>query len=272
MNKLGIIHHSVRDRMHHLTLWVRMDRVRSFPAFRHANDGARMHGGVALRFFGMVMIAMASAPLSFAQPDATDGQARLAGPAAAFFTPENVAAPASKEQMRATITALMENGRIDAGELDFLREVAAQTPFLLTIPATPGGLSVPPASDDAAALARLLISPPNMHTLWHGDAQKTGQLVEISRWGPLARQRVANFFGSKLYDAWGQSNLLNAFSPFVDSLGREWNAVKALNDPAAVRAGKELLIDGCAIAKQKVVDDGKPPLEGFLCAWMPNSL
>ncbi|RYD96498.1 MAG: hypothetical protein EOP50_06565 [Sphingobacteriales bacterium] len=166
----------------------------------------------------------------------------------------------------------MENGKIDAGELDFLREIAAQTPFVLTIAGSPRGLSVPPASDDAAALARLLISPPNMHTLWHGDAEKTGQLVEISRWGPLARQRVANFFGSKLYDAWGQSNLLNEFSPFVDSLGREWNAVKALSDPAAVRTGKELLIEGCEIAKQKVVDDGKAPLEGFLCAWMPGSL
>jgi hypothetical protein len=162
--------------------------------------------------------------------------------------------------MRATITALMENGKIDAGELDFLREVAAQAPFVLTIPGSPGGLSVPPVSDDAVGLARLLISPPNMHTLWHGDAEKTGQLVEISRWGPLARQRVANFFGSKLYDAWGQSNLLNAFSPFVDSLGREWNAVKTLSDPAAVRAGKELLIEGCeAYAEDRMaalVSDG----------------
>jgi len=37
--------------------------------------------------------------------------------------------------------------------------------------------------------------------------------------------------------------------PLVVALGREWNLVKGFGDPAAVRAGKDLLIDGCEILK-----------------------
>jgi len=220
---------------------------------------------------GMIA-AVATVSGAAAQTPATDGRARLANEAGPYFTPEGVKQPAAKEHMRAAIVTLMANGKIDASELDFLKEIAAQHPFALLIDGAPGELSVPAASLDAASLANLLINPPNMHTLWHGDAEKTEQLVEISRWGPAAQARVSTFFGNKLYDAWGQSNILNAFSPFVDALGLEWNAVKRLNDPDAVRAGKQLLIAGCEITKQKVTSEGKVPPQDFLCAWMSGSL
>ena len=225
-----------------------------------------------MRIAGAFCVAIAAVSTAVAQPPETDGRAILANPAGDYFTAEGTRLPAGKEHVRAAIGTLMENGKIDPRELDFLKEIAAQAPFTLSIDGVPGGLNVPPATNEAVALAKLLINPPNMHTLWNGDTEKTEQLVELSRWGPTAQQRVANFFGSKLYDAWTQSNVLNAFAPFVDTLGRQWNAVKGLSDPAAVRAGKQLLIDGCEIAKQKAAGEGKVPPENFLCAWMPASL
>ncbi|MDP3493334.1 MAG: hypothetical protein Q8R82_09465 [Hyphomonadaceae bacterium] len=225
-----------------------------------------------MRLFLAAMAAVAAASQAFAQAPALDGKARLASDAATYFVAEQTAQPIAKEKMRGAIVLLMADGKIDPSELDFVKEVAAQSPFTLSIDGTSGDLSFPAASDEAAALANLLMSPPNMHTLWHADPDKTEQLVEISRWGPAAHSRVTTFFGNKLYDAWGQSNILNAFSPFVDALGREWNAVKALKDPASVREGKLLLIAGCEFTKQKVVAEGKVPPENFLCAWMPGSL
>ncbi len=225
-----------------------------------------------MRLLLAAVAAMAAASGAVAQTPPLDGKVHLASDAAAYFTPAFAAQPIDKAQMRGAIVLLMADGKINPAELDFLKEVAAQSPFTLTTEGGDRALALPAASDEAVALAKLLISPPNMHTLWHGDPDKTEQLVEISRWGPAANSRVATFFGNKLYDAWGQSNVLNAYSPFVDALGQEWNAVKALKDPASVREGKLLLIAGCEYTKQKVAAEGKVPPQSFLCAWMPGSL
>jgi hypothetical protein len=225
-----------------------------------------------MRLFLVAIAAITCATGAVAQTPSPDGKARLASDAATYFTPERVAQPLGKEQMRGAIVLLMADAKINPSELDFLKEVAARSPFTLTIDGASRALDLPGAGEEAAALANLLMSPPNMHTLWHADPDKTEQLVEISRWGPAANSRVATFFGNKLYDAWGQSNILNAFSPFVDALGHEWNAVKALKDPVSVREGKLLLIAGCDYTKQKVAAEGKVPPEGFLCAWMQGSL
>jgi len=225
-----------------------------------------------MRAILFVVAAIGLASGAVAQPAATDGMAQLAGSVGGYFTPAGVVAPITKEQMREAIVAMMVDGKIGAVEQDFLREIAAQAPFSLTIEGQSGPLRVPAAGDDAAGLAKLLLNPPNMHTLWHADPEKTEQLVEISRWGPAAQARVTAFFGNKLYDAWQQSNVLNAYSPFVGVLGREWNAMKALGDATSAREGKQLLIAGCEYVKQKVTAEGKVPPQDFLCAWMPGSL
>jgi len=225
-----------------------------------------------MRVFVLMASVAAMAFEAQAQAAALDGKAQLTGSAGAYFASGDITQPIEKSQMRDAIVALMADGKINASERDLLDEIAAQSPFTLTISGPPGQVNIPPASDGAVALARLMMNPPNMHSLWHADAERTEQLVEISRWGPAAQSRVTAFFGNQLYDAWGQSNLINAFSPFVDALGREWNAVKALSDPASVREGKLLLIAGCEFTKQKVAAEGKDPPGDFLCAWMPGSL
>jgi hypothetical protein len=225
-----------------------------------------------MRVVAAGIVAALTASAAYAQTSVVDGRARLSTSAGAYFTPEGVRKAATKEDMRAAIVALMADAKIDASESDFLKEVAEQAPFALSVADVTGELAVPAASADAAALARLLITPPSMNTLWHGDPDRTEQLVELSRWGPAAHARVSTFFGNKLYEAWTQSNVLNAYGPFVDALGREWNAVKALPDPESARAGKQLLIDGCEFTKQKTTDEGKVAPPGYLCGWMAGSL
>lgn len=225
-----------------------------------------------MRSILFAVAVIASTPGAIAQPADTDGTAQLSGSAGGYFTPAGVVAPITKEQMREAIVALMADGKISTAEQDFLREIAAQSPFSLTIEGQSAPLRVPAVGDEAASLAKLLLNPPNMHTLWHGDPEKTEQLVEISRWGPAAQSRVTTFFGNKLYDAWQLSNVLNAYSPFVGALGQEWNAMKALGDATSAREGRLLLIAGCEYVKQKVTAEGKVPPQHFLCAWMPDSL
>lgn len=224
-----------------------------------------------MRLFVLTMVAFAGVCGADAQT-APDGKARLAFSAGDYFTADGARQPLAIGPMRAAIVTLMVDSKVDGSELDFLKEIAARAPFILSIDGASEALNVPAASAEAAALAELLIKPPNMHTLWHADPEKTEQLIEISRWGPAAYARVATFFGNKLYDAWGQSNILNAYSPFIDALGLEWNAVKKLSDPASVLAGKQLLIAGCEFTKQKVASEGEVPPQDFLCAWMPGSL
>jgi len=225
-----------------------------------------------MRLVVMTVAAIAAINAAGAQTTSADGRARLVSGVGPYFTPEGATQPATKEHMRTAMVALMADGKISPPEKDFLTEVATQQPFTMSIDGLPREWSIPAAGLDAVALAGLLLAPPNMHTLWHADPAKTEQLIEISRWGQAAHARVTAFFGNQLYDAWGQSNILNAFSPFVDVLGLQWNAVKALSNPASVRAGKELLIAGCAFTKQKVASEGKVPPQDFLCAWMPGSL
>jgi hypothetical protein len=228
-----------------------------------------------MRLFDVMVAAIATIAAvsgASAQTPAPDGKARLASPAGPYFTPEGITRPAAKADMRAAIVTLMADGKLDTMERDFLNEVVAQTPFALAIDGGSRELSVPAASPDAVAQARLLMSIPNMHTLWHADPEKTEQLLEISRWGPAAKSRVEAFVGNKLYEAWGQSTPQNEFTPFANALGQEWNAVKKLSDPVSVREGKLLLIAGCDFAKEKYVSEGKAPPADLLCNWMRGSL
>lgn len=194
---------------------------------------------------------------------APDGKAIAQGPAAQLLR-QRAPGPLDQSAMRRLIATLLNSG-LSSTELDLVEEIAAEGSLVVTADGQPMELA---RTAEARAFARTLMAPPNFNTLWHAGPAESELLVELSRWGENPRTRVITFIGTKLNDAWVQSNVANQLDPFVNALGHQYNRFKALPDASSREEGFRLLKAGCEVAKQKALADGRTPPAEILCSFL----
>jgi len=225
-----------------------------------------------MRIWIVAALALLAAP-ALAQ-DGSDGAAIAAGATGAAFEQQIQAGVLTRGGIREVIRQMLPEG-VNAAERDLLLEIADGKPFTLTIEAYRGAgartISVPASADDVAMVAKLVATPPNLHQLWCQPGLPTEQFVELSRISPATFQRMYTFVGNQLDDAWGKSTLINAFSPYVSSLGCQWKAMETLPADVEMRtAAYDLLTTGIAFGIEKAKGEGKTPPQDFLFAWVAN--
>ncbi|MDP3739214.1 MAG: hypothetical protein Q8R02_17620 [Hyphomonadaceae bacterium] len=185
-----------------------------------------------MRMIMLAVAAMLAAPAVAQTP--LDGKAVLLGKAGEALA----GGVATKEQVRGVIVAAIGDG-LSPEESDFFKEVAAGG----AVDAAVGGktVRVGPLTGDALATARLIAAPPNLNTLWKERGEPTLQLIEMARWGDAPRNRVTGFMANKLYSAWTKSDVLHAYTPWVQEYAGINNALSEIADPAVKTEGKLLL-------------------------------
>ncbi len=219
-----------------------------------------------------IAVAMSAAP-AWAQ-EAPDGAAFATGALGATVEQKIRVGGLTRDGVREVIAQILADG-VNATERDLLVEMADGKAFTLTIQSLGAdsnrAITVPELSDDAVMIAKLIATPPNLHQLWCVGGLPTEQFVELSRISPSTYQRMYTFVGNQLDDAWKQSSLINAFSPYASSLGCEWKAMETLPADVAMRtAAHDLLTAGIAFGIEKAKGEGKPPPQDFLFAWATN--
>lgn len=171
----------------------------------------------------------------------------------------------TRADMRAILGAVIEGGA-EPAEQDLLAELASGAAF--SAKASGRDITVPAVSPDLKWVPQTLLTPPNLHTLWCVTGQPTEAFIEMSRWTPATYQRIYTFIGNQMDDAWKQSNLTNAYSPYVQALACEWNALKTLPaDPEMRTAAYDVLTTGVAYAIDKARREGREAPQAFLYQW-----
>lgn len=140
---------------------------------------------------------------------------------------------------RSIIAYVWTRGKLTAEEQDLFREVASGNAVAVTMPGKT--INVPAASNEVLAIAKLFLAPPNLNTLWKQAGQPTLTLVEMSRWGTVARNRVTDFMANKLYESWLPSNAMNSYTKYVTEFNGVTNAINAIEDPKVKQEAKLLL-------------------------------
>jgi hypothetical protein len=220
----------------------------------------------------LICLAIAAAAIapSFAQTQTlppTDGKAALKGKAADHMTARGAAGVATRTDIRALMTAVMDDLKVAEDEKDFLAELAAGAPVSLKA----GGktIAIPAMAEELRQWPRMLVTPPNLHQLWHAPAPGGEMLVEMSRWAPAMHQRIYTFIGNQLDDAWKKSNLLNAYAPYVSAIGSQWKSFETLPaDPEMRKLAYDLLTTGVAYGIEKATNENREPPKEFLYAWI----
>lgn len=223
-----------------------------------------------MRIWTLAAVALLAAP-AFAQ-EAPDGAAFTTGEVGATIEQKIRLDQLTRAGIREIVAGILADG-INATERDLLVELADGKAFTLTIQSIGGGsnraVTVPALSDDVVMVAKLMVAPPNLHQLWCVGGPPAEHFVELSRITPATFQRMYTFVGNQLNDAWGESSLTNAFSPYVGSLGCQWKAMETLPADVEMRtAAYTLLTTGIAYGIDKAKAAGKPPPQDFLYAWV----
>jgi len=159
----------------------------------------------------------------------------------------------STEQARALNSAALADGKLDPAEKAILERIAAGAAFSATANGSP--VSLKPGGD-AQRIAGLLARPGDMNPMW-SDPEKFGDLVELSRWAQVSKDRATRFVGSRLLEAANQSDVFNGYSPFRTLLESKWAFVKSLPDADAREAGRQLLYDASVLVRNQIVQGGR---------------
>jgi hypothetical protein len=169
----------------------------------------------------------------------------------------------SAAHARALNSAALADGKLDAAEKAFLEKIAVGQPFAVNASGSQRQLKPKPEAQHVAAL---LARPADLGPMW-SDPAKIGDLVEIARWAPVSRDRVARFAGGQLLASFNQSSIDNGYAPFKTLLEQKWSAMKALPDVAAREAGRSVLYDAAVLVRQQSVSTGAP-LPDHTFAWL----
>lgn len=198
-----------------------------------------------------------AAPAMAQEAPVLDGKATLSGQAGEMVT----AGPATKEQVRGLIVAALTD-KISAEELDFFRELASGG----AVDTAAGGkmVRVGPLGADALTVAKLIVAPPNLNTLYKSHGEPMLQMLEMSRWGDAAKNRVSGFMANKLYAAWMTSSVNNAYRDWVPEYLGIVNAMDTIADPAMKTEAKLLLKSAIEQVFAKCKADGREPPPLFL--------
>jgi hypothetical protein len=209
--------------------------------------------------------AQASAQTQTLPP--TDGKAALTGKAAAHMTAQGAAGVATRADIRALMTVVMDDLKVAEDEKDFLAELAAGAPVSLKA----GGktIAIPAMAEELRQWPLLLVTPPNLHQLWHAPAPGGEMLVEMSRWAPAMNQRIYTFIGNQLDDAWKKSTFINAFEPYQAAVTVQWKSFELLPaDPEMRTFAYDLLTTGIAYGIEKAKQENREPPKEFLYTWI----
>lgn len=145
---------------------------------------------------------------------------------------------------------------------DAFIEFASGKPVVVTAGAKT--INVPPVTDGALASVKMFIAPPNLNTLWKTPGEPILQLVEISRWGAPAKDRVIGFMSNKLYAAWAVSRPADNYSAWAQEFGGVKNAMESIESPHVHKEAMYLLKAAMEKLFVQAKADGRDPPAPYL--------
>ncbi len=213
----------------------------------------------------MLMIAAVAmlAGQAWAQP-VTDGKASVDADFGAFVEGylDNLQMPdKGASAFRSIISYAVTKGMTPAYQDAFI-ELASGKPVVVTAGAKT--INVPAVTDGALATVKLFTAPPNLNTLWQTPGEPILQLVEMSRWGKPAKERVIGFMSNKLYAAWVESRPGNGRSSWVQAFNGVKNAMQGIQDKSVQNEAMLLLKAAVESVLVKAKADGREPPAPFL--------
>lgn len=217
---------------------------------------------------GVIMRALVLATLLFSAPAVAqpvlDGKAMVSADVGSFvqgYVANRGGGDAGKSALRSIMGGMIAYG-VTPGDQDLLAELGSGR--AVEVVAETKTIRVPALTGEVLAIARLMGAVPNLNTLWRQPGEPTLQLIEISRWGQKAKDRITGFMANKLYAAWVSSTISNAYSPFVQEFSGARNALDSITDAAVKREGKLLLKSAMEQVFVKCKEAGTPPPTAYL--------
>lgn len=214
-----------------------------------------------MRVWVIAAAMLVAAPAS--AQDTLDGKATVDDFVGSFVKSyvENEAAGDGRSAYRSIIAGVLTRG-MKPEDRDLFLEFASGKPVQVT--AAGSQINVPALDGDVLAIARLHAAPPNLNTLWKQFDEPTAQMIEMSRWGKPAKDRIVGFMTNKLYAAWLPSNVGNSHRPWVSEFTGVTNALDTMKDPSVRREGKLLLKAAMEQMLARAKTDGVPLSTAFL--------
>ena len=206
-------------------------------------------------------LALLAAPAMAQQ--SLDGKASLSGRTADIL--RYSAQPLSKEAVRSLISVYINKQPGEAQtpeERDFFAELASGRAVETTIPDKV--VMIAPLVGEPLHDVNLLITPPNLNTLWKQNGEPAKDMLEIARWGERGRGRVVQYIANMLYGAWSRSSVQNGYAPWMDEWLGGHNAFERVADAEDMKRARLLLKDAMVQVFAKCKADGREPPPKFL--------
>lgn len=214
-----------------------------------------------MRMFVIAALAVLAAP-AWAQP-VTDGKASVDADFGSFVQGylDNLQAPDKGASAFRSIIGYAVTKGMTADYQDAFVEFASGKPVVVTAGAKT--INVPAVTDGALATVKLFTAPPNLNTLWKTPGEPILQLVEMSRWGKPAKERVIGFMSNKLYAAWVESRPGNGRSAWVQEFNGVRNAMQGIQNQSVQNEAMLLLKAAVESVLVKAKADGREPPAPF---------
>ena len=209
----------------------------------------------------MIGLALVSAPAMAQQ--ALDGRASLSGRMADVL--RESAHPLSKEAVRGLISVYINKqpGEVQTPEeKDFFAELASGRPVETKIPDKV--VMTAPLVGEPLHDVNLLVTPPNLNTLWKQNGQPAKDMLEIARWGERGRGRIVQYMANMLYGAWSRSSVQNGYRPWMEEWLGGHNAFERVADAEDMKRARLMLKDAMVQVLAKCKEDGRDPPPMFL--------
>lgn len=139
-----------------------------------------------------------------------DGKA-VATPGVSEIVQAHGSEPLTVAKLRRLMQEMIAH-QMKAEDQDLLGELAVG--HAVEVTAGDKVITFPALTGDALITAGIMYQPPNLNTLWKQPGGPTYALVEISRWGDQAKNRIVTFMANKLDVAWSTSTINNDYGPF----------------------------------------------------------
>lgn len=215
-----------------------------------------------MRVWVMAAAVLLAGP-AWAQP-VTDGKASVDGKFGEFVQGylDNLHMPdKGASAFRSIISYAVTVGMTPEYQDAFI-EFASGKPVVVT--AGPKTINVPPVTDGALATVKMFTAPPNLNTLWKTPGEPILQLVEMSRWGKPAKERVIGFMSNKLYATWVESVPGNGRSAWVQEFNGVKNAMQGIQNQSVQNEAMLLLKAAMESVFVKAKADGREPPAPYL--------
>ena len=208
-----------------------------------------------------ILICAAAALLganAWAQP-VLDGKATATGAVGDALRQAMDSPGIQAEELRMLMRTMIDRKQ-PPEDKDLLAELASGAAVQVTMDGR--SVRVPALAPDVLAIAKIMSAPPNLNTLWKSHGEPMLQLVEMSRWGDMAKNRVTGFMANNLFAAWTKSNVRTGYREWMAEFTVVQNAMDTIADPAVKTEAKLLLKSAMEQVFAKCQAAGKelPPL------------